>query len=55
MIRRRLSRTVTLLVVAAAALTAGCEVEWIKQVAYENLGAFVVDIVQTGVNQTINN
>lgn len=55
MIRRRLSRAVTLLVLATAAFTAGCEVDWVKQVAYENLGAFVVDIVQTGVNQTINN
>jgi hypothetical protein len=55
MIRRPLSFVLTLLLVLTVIFAVGCEMEWVRQIAFENLGSFVVDVVQTGVNETLSN
>ena len=54
MIQRRLSLVITLMLALTTVFVVGCEVEWIRDVAYQNLGSFVIDVVSTGVNATIN-
>ena len=53
MIRHRRSVFAVLLLAAGAILLTGCEMEWMKDVARENLAAFVTDLVSTAVDGTI--
>lgn len=53
MIRRACSLIVALVLLSTLALTAGCD-EWLTNLARENIGAFIVDVVQTGVDATVN-
>ena len=54
MTRRRLSLVVTLLLGSTILFATGCD-EWVSKLARQNLGSFVVDIVQTAVNETLDN
>ncbi len=46
-------RAATLLLILAAALSAGCETGFIESAARDSLASFMVDIFSTAVNETI--
>ncbi|MGB2985816.1 MAG: hypothetical protein WBE26_08025 [Phycisphaerae bacterium] len=51
---RRFPLIAVLLAMVAAALLLGCEVEFVGDAARENLASFVIDVVSTSVNESIN-
>ena len=53
MIRHQRSVIAVLLLAACAIVLTGCEMEWVKDVARENLASFVTDLVSTAVDGTI--